>query len=298
MPSFKGQELDRLKAILEEKPTKEAEELLGATMKTLLRAIEGRELQSRAYLRISRGLSSAQRPWFAEILKQGPKDVLRTRAEEVAGSFKQSLRDALTRELQDPPTSAVFVSTSGQWVKPILRKLIRFDMDITVYLANPWSETVRPGPLQALSTFEFLAALPVALELGEKSPGRLQIRTYPSGLEPLRIVYFKDALLATNASKPEDIPPHLRGHPMYEREGSRWQGPQRVNVCLRGDPEFVLRAGDVEKQILAVKNVSADCLRWDCANGFIRLGNFNFDFKSYFASGINSRAPLRATSKQ
>ncbi|HYE60498.1 MAG TPA: hypothetical protein VD997_00755 [Phycisphaerales bacterium] len=195
-----------------------------------------------------------------------------------ASRFKQGLRDAFEKHTTFLPESATFISSTGQWCKPILRKVLLHPIRTMLYLADPQTAAGERG--QPLSTYEFLWSLPTALELTEGSKASLEVRIYSPELRPDRIAFFPDCLVARNVPLSAPVPVHLRGHPAFAGPAPVWQGPQTVNVWLKGDVGFNNATETCSRAVARVSEASKPCLSWSAADGFKFDPLFRFNFRT------------------
>lgn len=172
-----------------------------------------------------------------------------------AKAFKEFALDAF-REHTSHPAAAHFVSRTGQWLKPILRHLLRCPMSVRVAIARPAPDfAVAPSArayTQSLGSMEFLWNLPNTLGLELAVPeAKLEIFTYAWNPDAVKTVaVFQDELVAIGIpEEPEDSEPPswIRGHPLECDWPCGTAEKYQVDVLLRFHEDFE-RAYDAAMQ--------------------------------------------------
>jgi len=180
-------------------------------------------------------------------------------------AFKSALIAALKCERVDPakldvlglrlPSRIAFVNHTGQWLKPILRKLLQHPQGVSVevYVCDPSKTFVHsnglPEIVEVLGVLEFLWSLPTALELHRANrSSKLSIFTYDGSNHNKRFAYFEGDMVARSY--------HLRsladrdmviGHPGTSVDSRCILGAEDIDVILRGDPAFKHASDEVEQ---------------------------------------------------
>lgn len=163
-----------------------------------------------------------------------------------AKDFKSQLLKTLgTRGTH--PKSVFFSSRTGQWLKPILRKLLRNGADVTVAIAHPPSAPQHEDVNEyawALSVRQFVWSLPNALDLDGASPeASLTLMSYPLMRNPVfrPVAIFDQDLIVREAPAeppPDNCPAHFRGHPLSAAWPKGISEKYTVDAFLRFHPDF------------------------------------------------------------
>lgn len=194
------------------------------------------------------------------------------------------------------PKRIAFVNHTGQWLKPILRKLLQHPQGLTVevYVCDPLQAFRTPGgtveTVEVLGVLEFLWSLPTALQLHRANRNsQLNIYTYDGSRHDRRLAYFEGDLVARS----DHLPPMpdrkmVRGHPGTE-DGTRCiLGAETVDVILRGHPGFEEASAEIRSYLadesgkgsLPGLNPGGPLISWS-AKGFSGIkcpsGNGKFD---------------------
>lgn len=155
------------------------------------------------------------------------------------------------------PQRIAFVNHTGQWLKPILRKLLQHPQGVAVevYVCDP-AKTYRlqdgkPEIVEVLGVLEFLWSLPTALELHRANKrSKLDVYTYDGSRHNRRLAYFEGDLIArSNHLPPMPKGKVVSGHPGTGEHCRCILGAETVDVILRGHPEFE-EASDEIRQCL------------------------------------------------
>ncbi|MFN0012148.1 MAG: hypothetical protein ACKVS8_10960 [Phycisphaerales bacterium] len=208
-----------------------------------------------------------------------------------ASEFRQSLRVALGTGCTKPPDQAIFVSQTGQWLKPILRKLLAHPVRVRVYICHP-GKTLGKETAQIISILEFLWNMAAAIGLSAKWDSELAVCTYDerAGLAQ-RIAAFPDKLIATSQPSLHVQGSHLRNHPAHCPGSPGVLGPQPVDVHLSGHTDFLKRMSDATKTVGALQDVQP-CLRWS-RSGFEIEPGFEMDPSPYLSkASASTPAPV------
>jgi hypothetical protein len=151
------------------------------------------------------------------------------------------------------PDRIAFVNHTGQWLKPVLRKLLKHPqrLNIEVYVCHPGKTHHHNGHAEwaeVLGVLEFLWSLPTSLELATANPEScLKVFTYNASRETRRLALFRGDLVARTPPLDhldERRRPH--GHPGVEPEARCILAPSSVELALSGATEFNAMNDDVE----------------------------------------------------
>lgn len=162
-----------------------------------------------------------------------------------ASLFKQRLIEAIGKG--GLPERVEFVNHTGQWLKPVLRALLRHPISIRAFVCDPASTASGPGaapdPYLALGVLEFFWSLPTSLRLDrehELNPNaRLELWTYDgSSSVANRMALFEGVLVASSPTTYLNHLPCMHGHPACEGRVRCIQGPATADVWVRGHADF------------------------------------------------------------
>ncbi|MGE3108520.1 MAG: hypothetical protein AB7G11_05275 [Phycisphaerales bacterium] len=219
----------------------------------------------------------------------------------IASHFKKALVRAFTTDHIAPsksggplPRRIAFVNQTGQWLKPILRKLLQHPLGarVEVYVCDPASvhqlPTGGPEMSELLGVLEFLWGLPTSLGLDKAhSKSRLDIYTYDGATHDQRLAYFEGDMVARSMLHPMRKTPRVAGHPATA-EGTRcFLGPEFVEVALSGHPKFQELSDQVRECLVRGKEALVrghPRISWTAATGFEGLvgpGAFSIDPRAY-----------------
>lgn len=196
--------------------------------------------------RVQAGFRHHESRWTSCFRNHQPRDgECRLGRSFTAKEFKTLAINATEGKLGHP-ASAHFVSRTGQWLKPILRHLLRHPTKCTVAIARPYfddgaSPRVRT---QRLGALEFLWNLPNTLDLAfAHDDAELGVATYDwrHDTHVRTVAVFENELVALGVPEPvgPSAPPQwLRGHPLAADWPYGTAEKYKVEVFLQYHREF------------------------------------------------------------
>jgi len=226
------------------------------------------------------GRSYHQSNWTKPFLSQaGLKNTV------PAKFFKQKLIEMVKKQTS-LKMNAIFVTKSGQWLKQVLKYLLKYEVEVVVYVAGLHAEPSTASQVaHNYAVSQFLWSLPNIVPHDVDIESRLTIRTYdPSSVATPFAILGEDliGLGISDLGGLDKCPPPLQGHPLETSWPEGVREKYNVSVYLRYHKEFEKIANQIHNfniehrhkflKLDSVENV----LKWNSLSGFSILNQIIF----------------------